>query len=164
MRISAFLLRTGVSRDTVRFYERRGLLRPAVAANGYRNYTELDVERVEMIRMGQRLGFTLRELGPLARAWENDALGPDAQRRVIRQRLGEVDLRIAEMQAIRTYLAAKLRWLDQGAVGPRPVLGGLQAGVAADSPRSGATARKPASTLRRKAKSGARAPGRARAR
>jgi len=123
MRISAFTQRTGVSRDTVRFYERRGLLRPAVAANGYRDYSELDVERVALIRIGQRLGFTLREIGPLARAWEQDALGPSEQRRVITRRLGEIDARIAEMQAIRTYLVAKLDWLEQGGTGPRPVLG-----------------------------------------
>src|SRR3546814_18733922 len=52
----------GVGRDTIRYYERMGLLRePARTAAGYRLYDATDLERVNFIRSAQELGFTLEQ-------------------------------------------------------------------------------------------------------
>lgn len=58
--------RTGVSVQTLRYYERRALLaNPKRSAAGYRQYPEEEVQRVEFIRRAQGMGFTLQEIGVL---------------------------------------------------------------------------------------------------
>jgi MerR family transcriptional regulator, copper efflux regulator len=59
LRIGAFARRTGLSRDTIRFYERKGLLVPTVEANGYRTFDQQAVERAQAIQVAQGLGFSL---------------------------------------------------------------------------------------------------------
>jgi len=56
----------GVNLQTVRYYQRRGLIeRPAKPAHGYRHYTEETVERIRFIKRAQRLGFSLAEIDEL---------------------------------------------------------------------------------------------------
>lgn len=58
----------GVEAHVVRFYARRGLIRPARhAANGYRQFAPFDVHRVRFVRTAQSLGFTLAEIGEILR-------------------------------------------------------------------------------------------------
>jgi len=62
MRISELAARTGLSIDTIRFYEKMGLLDNAHGTrqpNGYRDYFETAVERLELIKNGRMAGFTL---------------------------------------------------------------------------------------------------------
>jgi MerR family copper efflux transcriptional regulator len=66
MRIGELASRAGLNVQTLRFYEREGLLRPPVrTASGYRSYADSDLERVRFIRLCQGLGFTLREIQQL---------------------------------------------------------------------------------------------------
>lgn len=66
MRIGELAVRAEVNSQTLRFYEREGLLRPPMrTASGYRSYTDSDLERVRFIRLCQGLGFTLREIEQL---------------------------------------------------------------------------------------------------
>jgi MerR family transcriptional regulator, mercuric resistance operon regulatory protein len=66
MRIGEFARRAGVNVQTVRYYERRKLLRvPPRAASGYRSYAPADLERVRFIKTTQELGFTLKEISHL---------------------------------------------------------------------------------------------------
>lgn len=66
MKIGELSRVTGVKIGTIRFYERRKLLKPAPrTAAGYRTYTEQDVQAVKGIRLTQELGFTLREIKEL---------------------------------------------------------------------------------------------------
>ena len=60
MKIGEVAAGAGVSIDTVRFYERRGVLpEPERTASGYRTYTDASVERLRLARRLQSLGFTL---------------------------------------------------------------------------------------------------------
>ncbi len=64
--IGGLAKRTGVSVQTLRYYERRALLKsPKRTPSGYRQYPEDEVQRVEFIRRAQGLGFTLEEIGEL---------------------------------------------------------------------------------------------------
>src|SRR3990172_5894811 len=64
--IGAVARRAGVGVETVRFYERRGLLRrPPRPGTGFRTYPEETVARLRFIRQAQVLGFTLKEIGDL---------------------------------------------------------------------------------------------------
>lgn len=66
MQIGLLANRAGVPVDTVRYYERVGLLpRPARQPSGYRRYEEEDVLRLRFIRKGKQLGFSLDEIRDL---------------------------------------------------------------------------------------------------
>jgi MerR family transcriptional regulator, copper efflux regulator len=96
--------RAGVGIDTVRYYERSGLLAPhARLPSGYRRYRELEVARLRFIRRAQALGFTLTEIKELLKL--------SAQRDVTRvkrsaqAKLADIDRRISELQRVRNGLA-----------------------------------------------------------
>jgi DNA-binding transcriptional MerR regulator len=92
MRISELGIKAGVNIQSIRFYERQGLLRePPRTSSGYRNYSQSDVERIAFIKWCQPLGFTLREVGELIElhaaladlSSASSALGPKRLRRTI---------------------------------------------------------------------------------
>ena len=89
MRIGEFEKASGLNRTTVRFYERRGLLKPYPAGdgNGYRRYGPEHVERARMIRMGQSLGFSIAEMLRILNAWDGKALSAEEQSRILKQSL-----------------------------------------------------------------------------
>lgn len=95
----------GVGVETVRYYQRRGLLsepeRPA--GGGFRSYGEGDVRRLRFIRQAQAAGFTLEEIGELLAldATEDRARARD----LARSRIAALDAKIAEMQQARGALA-----------------------------------------------------------
>jgi MerR family transcriptional regulator, copper efflux regulator len=123
MRTLQFVERTGLTRDTVRFYEKRGLLRPRIdGSNGYREYSDADVERVVMIRLGQRLGFTLTQIKTYAQMWESNGLTTKQKKQILSQQRDEIATEMQRLKTIRNYLNAKLRWIEGGEVGAVPGL------------------------------------------
>jgi MerR family copper efflux transcriptional regulator len=56
---------TQVSRDTLRFYEKQGLISSIKSANGYKNYTPATRDTVNFIKLAQDLGFSLREISSI---------------------------------------------------------------------------------------------------
>jgi MerR family transcriptional regulator, copper efflux regulator len=102
--IGQLAARAGVSIDTVRYYERSGLLAPQTRlASGYRRYGELQVSRLRFIRRAQELGFSLKDIRQL--------LGLSKQRDVARVKraaevkLAEVEERLAALTRVRDGLA-----------------------------------------------------------
>lgn len=93
----------GVGIDTVRYYERSGLLEPAQRlASGYRRYGETELRRLHFIRRAQRLGFSLAEIKDLlAISGRRDVR---AVRKAAQARLRDVESRIAELQRVREAL------------------------------------------------------------
>jgi DNA-binding transcriptional MerR regulator len=66
MRIRELAIKAGINIQSIRFYERQGLLRePPRTSSGYRNYSQSDIERIAFIKWCQPLGFTLKEVGEL---------------------------------------------------------------------------------------------------
>lgn len=108
MRIGQIAALTGVSRDTLRFYETRGLIRCERGANGYRAYPEGTAQLVNYIRTAQRLGFSLAEIGEhLPALWggaEADRTVPD----ILREKIATIDGRIAELTSLRDELSRRL--------------------------------------------------------
>jgi MerR family transcriptional regulator, copper efflux regulator len=99
---------TGVSRDTLRFYEKRGLIRSVRHGNGYRDYPEETAQLVGYIRTAQSLGFSLSEIGEhLPALWGAKAPGRDVAA-LLREKIGAIDARIGELTALRNELAARL--------------------------------------------------------
>lgn len=108
MQIGALAARTGLSRDSLRFYEQRGLLQARRLANGYRDYPEEAVPWLGYVRTAQQLGFTLAEIAAdLPLLAEGQDAGP-ALRATLARKLADVDERIAALQGLRAALAARL--------------------------------------------------------
>ena len=99
---------TGVSRDTLRFYEKRGLIRSVRHGNGYRDYPEETAQLVGYIRTAQSLGFSLSEIGEhLPALWGAKAPGRDVAE-LLREKIGALDARIGALTALRNELVARL--------------------------------------------------------
>lgn len=109
MKIGQLADATGVSCDTLRFYEKRGLIRAARGGNGYRQYAPETAQLVGYIRIAQKLGFSLAEIGEnLPALWEAEK--PDhAIARLLAEKVEAIDLRIAELQALKTGLLERIR-------------------------------------------------------
>jgi len=95
--------RSGVPIDTVRHYERIGLLKPAARlASGYRRYGEAEQKRLRFIRRAKALGFTLDEVQELLAL----SAGRNVQsiRKAAAARLADVERRIEELSRVRDSL------------------------------------------------------------
>ncbi|MGN6150809.1 MAG: MerR family DNA-binding protein [Lysobacteraceae bacterium] len=111
MWIGTVAARCDVSRDTIRLYEAQGLVRSrrgGQGAHGYRTYSEDDVRRVRLIRQAQTLGFSLKEIASLIDVWADRTLAPAAKRRVLAEKIGDVDRRIDALRTLRAQLAEAL--------------------------------------------------------
>ncbi len=120
MRIAEFSKVTGLSRDTIRYYEKRGLLKPAIGANEYREFDEVSVERAHGIKTAQALGFSLREIGEILESWDAADLTNEAKRRYVTEKIGQIEAQIARLESMKGYLVRKVEWMDGGEIGPPP--------------------------------------------
>lgn len=108
MRIGQLSAATGVSRDTLRFYEDQGLIRARRLENGYRDYPDEVQALVNYIKTAQKLGFTLAEVGnKLPAVWSASEPGP-AIVQMLAEKLQEIDARIDGLRALREQLAVRV--------------------------------------------------------
>jgi MerR family transcriptional regulator, copper efflux regulator len=132
MRIGELAARAGVNIQTLRFYEREGLLRPpARTASGYRSYVDSDLERVRFIRLCQGLGFTLREIQHLLILHKSITeyrgtvkMKPSAVREIVtmaNERLELIDEKLAALGLMRAELTALVLALTGDSAGTCPV-------------------------------------------
>lgn len=102
--IGQLAARAGVSIDTVRYYERSGLLTPQTRlASGYRRYSELQVARLRFIRRAQELGFSLKDIRELLSLSKQRDVA--RVKRAAEKKLGEVEARLAALVRVRDGLA-----------------------------------------------------------
>jgi len=121
MRISDLARAGGVGVETVRFYQRKGLLElPRGDAPAGRHYDEDDLRRLRYVKQAQTAGFTLAEIGELLDLHRSDDR-PRA-REMARERIAALDERIAELQAARQSLANLAQACAKGGAGPCPIL------------------------------------------
>jgi MerR family copper efflux transcriptional regulator len=104
--IGAVARRVGVAIDTIRYYEREGLLpEPLRRASGYRSYGEGTITQLRFIRRAKDLGFTLDEIRELLTLSADRQRGVKAVKRRAEKRLAAIEQRIAELQRVRDGLA-----------------------------------------------------------
>src|SRR5690606_17633672 len=97
---------SGVNLETIRFYERSGLLpAPQRSASGYRHYQEVDVRRLRFIRRGRELGFSLEEIRSLLDLAAHPESPCDAADRMAREHLDAIEARIRDLQNMRAELS-----------------------------------------------------------
>lgn len=119
--IGALAKAAGVGVETVRYYQRRGLLpEPPRPQGEVRRYGEEDVRRLRFIRSAQAAGFTLAEIGELLElSASNDHL---RARELAQARVAALDARIAELAEARAALAGLAAACARKRHGPCPIL------------------------------------------
>ena len=123
MRISELAKRADLTPDTIRFYEKIGLLDESHFSrkeNKYRDYNGSALARLELVRLGQEAGFKLAEMAGVLRAWEADEISREQKRGFFLQRLEQIDAQMEKLEAMRAYVLEKLdmfRDLDEEVVG-----------------------------------------------
>jgi DNA-binding transcriptional MerR regulator len=123
MRIGEFARRAGVNPQTIRFYERKLILRPAPrTASGYRSYSEPQLETIAFIKQCQQLGFSLLETRQLLelhhgmaslplRAAKSSRKAAEFQQ-IALDRLASIDEKLAALQQMRAQLSALLQGFE----------------------------------------------------
>ena len=115
MKIGQVAAEAGVSIDTVRFYERRGVLpAPARTASGYRIYPEQTVARLRLARRLQDLGLTLDEIAGALRAHDEGRASCQAQRWRLEAALERVESKLAELARLHGDLRRQLAACESG--------------------------------------------------
>lgn len=102
----------GISTDTLRHYERKGLLKPQRAPNGYREYPPHAVERVRLIRSALAIGFKLDELARVLKTREAGGAPCQQVRALAAAKLAELETLVSEIVALRDGLRAVLQDWD----------------------------------------------------
>jgi MerR family mercuric resistance operon transcriptional regulator len=96
---------SGVGVETIRFYERRGLIeQPERPRSGYRKYSPETIARVKFIRNAKELGFSLREISELLVLEADTEEGREEARARTEEKIVEIDGRIASLQGLRRHL------------------------------------------------------------
>ncbi|MBI3649852.1 MAG: heavy metal-responsive transcriptional regulator [Acidobacteria bacterium] len=103
----------GVSADTLRHYERRGLLAPRRSRNGYREYSLPMLERVRVIRRAIACGFTIDELAKIFRAKDQGGAPCRQVRQLAQTKLTDVERQLRELEAVRDNLSSMLADWDE---------------------------------------------------
>ena len=126
MTIAGLAREGGVGVETVRYYQRRGLLdtpdRPngAGSTGGFRRYGAEDVRRLRFVRYAQAAGFTLEQIGELLAL---DATEDRARaRELAAERIAALDAKIEELERARASLHRLARECGAGSEGPCPIL------------------------------------------
>lgn len=122
--ISGLAKAGGVGVETVRYYQRRGLLGTPAKGDGIRRYGALDVRRLRFIRSAQAAGFTLDQIAELLAldAGEDRARA----RELARGQIAALDARIAELGAARASLVKLAKECNAGSAGPCPIIAAFE--------------------------------------
>jgi MerR family mercuric resistance operon transcriptional regulator len=124
----------GVGVETIRFYQRKGLINEPTRDGGFRRYGSEDLRRLRFIRHAQAAGFTLEQIGELL---ELDATDDRERARVLaNDRIRALDAKIAELKAARDALRRLASECGSGAEGPCPILASFEAAAQPSRSRS----------------------------
>lgn len=136
--ISRLAAAAGVGVETVRFYQRKGLLDTPDRLAGIRRYDSRHLHHLQFIRQAQAAGFTLEQIGELL---DLNARDDRARARELAvERVKVLDLRIAELERARDALKRLARECARHSSGPCPILAAFDAGHGRpDSMRGGAS-------------------------
>jgi DNA-binding transcriptional MerR regulator len=115
MRVAELAAAAGVAPDTVRYYERSGLLAaPPRTAGGYRAFPPSDVDRLRFIQGCQRLGLRLREIGELLSLRDTGECPCEPAADLLRRRVDEIDAEMARLAALRADLVRMVGSVPDG--------------------------------------------------
>ncbi|MFU8875458.1 heavy metal-responsive transcriptional regulator [Micromonospora sp. SL4-19] len=114
--------RTGVTADTIRYYERIGLLpAPQRTAGSHRRYGPATLDRVQFIQGAQRLGLALTDIGNLLAVRDTGACPCEPAADLLRRRISDIDAEMSRLAALRAELVTMADALpDENCPNPSP--------------------------------------------
>ena len=119
MRIGRLAGEAGVHVESVRYYQRRGLLQvPRRPAGGARRYGDDALARLRFIKRAQDVGFSLREVGDLLKLQR----GCRGARSLAAAKLAAVERRMADLARIQKVLSKLIKQCDEGSAGSCPII------------------------------------------
>ena len=125
MRISELAERTGTTAKTLRFYEESSLLAaPARTQNGYRDYDESAIARIQFVQAGQSIGLTLAEIRNLIDIRDGGASPCRAATNLLNEHLTAITKRISELKILKrdlTQLKIRASSLDPASCPPESI-------------------------------------------
>jgi DNA-binding transcriptional MerR regulator len=112
LRVGELAQAVGVAPDTIRYYERAGLLPPPERTpSGYRAYDASAVDRLKFIQGAQRLGLRLRDISDLLAIRDSGVCPCEPAEQLLRRRLAELDAEMARLAALRAEMVAMVEAL-----------------------------------------------------
>ena len=113
-----------VNLETIRYYERRGLIpEPPRSENGYRQYCGVDLQRTQFIKRAQALGFTLKEIAELLSLRVAPGTSCTAVKKRVQAKIADVEKRMADLKQMRNaLLRLSKRCMDRGPISKCPIL------------------------------------------
>jgi DNA-binding transcriptional MerR regulator len=111
MLIGVLAQHAGLSRDTIRYYEREGLIsvgRQERQPNNYKEYSEATLRRLLAVKSLKGFGFTLRQIQELIDWWDADRFNCPEGKEQVQQKIGVIDEKITQLQAVRLRLQASI--------------------------------------------------------
>ncbi len=122
--ISVFAEKCGVNKETIRYYEKKALLKePNRTDAGYRIYSDDDVKRVKFIKRLQDLGFSLSEICKLLGVVDNDNVRCQGMYEFVSKKEKEIQKQIADLKRTESMLQdLKNRCPDQKAINQCPII------------------------------------------
>lgn len=115
MLIGELAQRVNVPIDTIRFYEKQGLLDGnhfVRRRNGYKEYNEAAVKRLELILCAKRLRFTLKEIKSFVNELESNQLSPQQKKAALESKITIIDNQITELKETKYYLQQRHQHLS----------------------------------------------------
>jgi len=124
MMIAVFARESRLSVDAVRLYVRQGLLHPEIGMKGgsrpYQIFSALDLEKARIIRAGQALGLSLKEIGAFINKRAFDGEEDDVVIAFLEEQRNRLTGRISELEKLVSFVDAKIAWLKDPSVGASP--------------------------------------------
>ncbi|HIF6286015.1 TPA: MerR family transcriptional regulator [Enterobacter asburiae] len=119
MRIGELCAKTGLSKETVRYYERQGLLENIPQpnrSNNYKIYSAVDLQRLNMIKHAKMLGFTLAEISEVLAVWVDDKFTAEQKQASLHYKLQQLEEKEAALIELRARLKNALNKVGQPCV------------------------------------------------
>lgn len=127
MKISTVAANSGCNLETIRYYERIGLMPPPERTpNGYREYSEADVEQLRFISRGRGLGFSLQEIRSLLRLAQDPGLSCSEVDQLARKHLDDILVRLKDLQRMARELERTIDHCGGGQRGECTILDSLR--------------------------------------
>ncbi|MDO2439495.1 MerR family transcriptional regulator [Enterobacter nematophilus] len=119
MRIGELCAKTGLSKETVRYYERQGLLENIPQpnrSNNYKVYSAVDLQRLNMIKHAKMLGFTLAEISEVLAVWVDDKFTAEQKRDSLQRKLQQLEEKESALIELRARIKNAINKVGQPCV------------------------------------------------
>lgn len=116
MRIGELCAKTGLSKEAVRYYERQGLLENIPQpnrSNNYKVYSAVDLQRLNMIKHGKMLSFTLSEISEVLAVWVDDKFTAEQKRDSLQRKLQQLEEKEAALIELRARIKNAINKVGQ---------------------------------------------------